>query len=151
MVALHVVFSPFFHANALLCYYFWKTKNMSFTNESFLPSFCHRVQSFQVYSLLQPLLLVVSTRLAPHSDELVLGMDAFLTVRNKKETSGMNKSNDTENKKKLSKKTLIKWPFYQGRVTQVFCNYCWTNTHHCWEACIWGRTTEIRGRNSTWN
>jgi len=38
-----------------------------------------------MHSLLQPLLLVVSTRWAPHSEELVLAMVAFLTVGEKME------------------------------------------------------------------
>lgn len=36
--------------------------------------------SFGTYSLLQPLLLVVSVKLAPHSVELVLGTWAFLST-----------------------------------------------------------------------
>lgn len=65
------------------------TKHVTLINKNFLPHFPCGVRSFnfKLYSLLQPLLLVVSTRLAPHSEELVLGMETFLTIRNKKETT----------------------------------------------------------------
>jgi len=58
-----------------------------------------------MYSLLQPLLLVVSTRLAPHSEELVLGMEAFLTGTNKKETTGRNINNPHRMKKVIREQT----------------------------------------------
>lgn len=62
---------------------------MTLINKNFLPHFPCGVWSFhfKLYSLLQPLLLVVSARLAPRSEELVLAMETFLTIKNKKETT----------------------------------------------------------------
>lgn len=76
---------------------------MTLINKNFLPHFPCGVRSFnfKLYSLLQPLLLVVSTRLAPHSEELVLGMETFLTIRNKKETTKRERERNTHRVKKV--------------------------------------------------
>lgn len=77
---------------------------MTLIKKNFLSHFSCGVRSFnfKLYSLSQPLLLVVSIRLAPHSEELVLGMETFLTIRNEKETI-------EREREKLSEKS------YQGR------------------------------------
>lgn len=67
--------------------------------------FPHHSSTLMLYAVVilsQPLLLVVSIRLAPHSEELVLGMETFLTIRNEKETI-------EREREKLSEKS------YQGR------------------------------------
>lgn len=103
---------------------------------------------------MQPLLLVVSTRLAPHSEELVLGIEAFLTVRNKNQTTGRkNKTKQKQNTHRVKKsyQKQISWMMLLKKVTWIFCNYFLINTQHFWEARIWGRRTEIRGRHSIQN
>lgn len=102
-VALHVLSPPFFHSNALGCCYFWKIKHVTFNNKNFLPHLPCGVQSFnfKLYSLLQPLLLVVSARLAPHSEELVLGIETFLTIKNKKETTEREREKNTHRGKNV--------------------------------------------------
>lgn len=79
--------------------------------------------NFKLYSLLQPLLLVVSTRLAPHSEELVLGMETFLTIKNKKETTEREKKNYTEGKMLSGKRQINRMIFPLEKVSWIFSNY----------------------------